>query len=181
MEARGRSQAGTGPFGATLPAAAAAATSRAESALCRSQLQAAESPKPDRETGQRRAGLGHSVAMSPARARYLVHLGGSEQVSGLQEGEDVQQLVYAQRRPHRFRSPRPAPPSPRFRPAGQSAPGPPLRPCAAGGVPAPGRTRLLARMRLTKPIPGPSAAPRPRLPRGGGPTYSASARPWVCP
>ncbi|ELK28772.1 hypothetical protein MDA_GLEAN10000235 [Myotis davidii] len=113
----------------------AAATLRAESALCRSQLQAAESPNPDGETGQRRAGLGHSVAMSPARARYLVHLGGTQQVSGLQEGKDVQQLVYAQRRPHRFRSPRPAPPSPPIRPAGQSAPGPRLRPCAGQNPP----------------------------------------------
>lgn len=137
MEARCRS-VGREPFVATFPGAAAAATFWAERALCRSQIQAAESPNPDGEMIQRRSHLGHSVAMSPARVRYLVHLGCTEQVSGLQEGEDVQQLVYAQLRPHRFRSPRPAP-LPRA-----SAPRANLRP-ARLCVPAPGRTHPVNR------------------------------------
>lgn len=47
-------------------------------------------PHPGRGNGTEKGRLGHSGATSPARMRYLVHLGGTEQVSGLQEGEDVQ-------------------------------------------------------------------------------------------
>ena len=162
-------------FRATPPKAAEVTTSGSTNVLCQVRIQSHPTPPPRfgklKSRGDVKHGHGRTMNCALPLAwdctRYLVHLGGAEQVLSFQKREDVMPLRQTQLRLHGARRPRRSgqvTPSRCFCPTGQAPPRPASAPHAQPRLPLlplrPSPSRLIL---ASRPLSGPKSLPNPLL------------------